>query len=168
MPRETSSASFGTDYRRARSQERGSNCVGIHASLARRYEASIRLVHVIELLHHSLHVSQSKSRQSKIEERVTNSGSDLEEIVESRIDCRRRIDYEVRIGNPFFELILAACAWHADLIVGWRSEPRTLSPIGQHRRAIGAQIVRPGIGHRQTAKPDRQAVFSADGFFFGS
>jgi universal stress protein E len=85
--------------------------------LARRYEASIRLVHVIELHHHSLHVSQSKSRQSKIEERVTNSGSDLEEIVESRIDCRCRIDYEVRIGNPFFELILAACAWHADLIV---------------------------------------------------
>jgi nucleotide-binding universal stress UspA family protein len=39
--------------------------------LARRYEASIRLIHVIEPHHHSLPVSQSKSRQSRIEERVT-------------------------------------------------------------------------------------------------
>jgi nucleotide-binding universal stress UspA family protein len=85
--------------------------------LARRYEATIRLIHVIEPHHHCLHVSPSKSRQSMIEERATSSGIDLEEIVDRRTDRRRRIDYEVRVGNPFFELILAACAWHADLIV---------------------------------------------------
>ena len=85
--------------------------------LARRCEATLRVVHVIEPHHYSLHVSQSKSRQSKIEERVTRSGADLAEIVESRTDCRRRMDYEIRVGNPFFELILAACAWHADLII---------------------------------------------------
>jgi nucleotide-binding universal stress UspA family protein len=85
--------------------------------LARRYEASIRLIHVIEPHHLSLHVSQSKNRQSRLEERVTTSGGDLDEIVESRTDRRRRIDYEVRVGNPFSELILAGCAWRADLIV---------------------------------------------------
>jgi nucleotide-binding universal stress UspA family protein len=85
--------------------------------LARRYRASVRVIHVIEAHHHSLHVSRSKNRQCKIEERVTRSGADLEKIVEGRTDCRRQMDYEVRVGNPFFELILAACAWHADLIV---------------------------------------------------
>src|SRR6266545_2572788 len=75
--------------------------------LARRCDATIRLIHVIEAHHHALHVSQPKSRQSKIEEKVTKSGADLEEIVESRTDCFRRINYEVRVGNPFFELILA-------------------------------------------------------------
>jgi nucleotide-binding universal stress UspA family protein len=85
--------------------------------LARRCEARLRVVHVIEPKHHSRHVAQSKSRQSEIEERVTRSGNDIEHILESSTDCRRRVDYDVRVGEPFLELILAACAWHADLIV---------------------------------------------------
>jgi nucleotide-binding universal stress UspA family protein len=85
--------------------------------LARRCEAMLRVVHVIEPKHHSRHVSRSKNWQGKIEESVTRSGANVAEIVESRTECRRRMDYEIRVGNPFFELILAACAWHADLIV---------------------------------------------------
>ena len=85
--------------------------------LASRCGARVRVIHVIEPQHHSRHVSQSKLRPSKIEVRVTRSGTDIEHILESRTDCRRRMDYEVRVGYPVFELILAARAWHADLIV---------------------------------------------------
>ena len=95
----------------------GATALGSALVLARRSDATIRVIHVIEPHHHALHVSRPESRQSKIEEKVMKSGADLEEIVESRTDCRRRINYEVRVGNPFFELIIAACAWHADLIV---------------------------------------------------
>jgi nucleotide-binding universal stress UspA family protein len=85
--------------------------------LARRCDARLRVIHVVEPKHDSRHVAQSKSGQSKIEERVTRAGAELEHILESRTDCRRRMDYDVRVGNPFFELIVAACSWHADLII---------------------------------------------------
>ena len=98
--------------------------------LARRCEARLRVVHVIEPRHHSLHIAQSKSRQSKIEERVTRSGADLEHVLESSADCRRRVDYDVRVGDPFFELILAACAWHADLIVVGGPDPQSFHLLG--------------------------------------
>ena len=42
---------------------------------------------------------------------------DLEEVIEQRIDFRHRLDYEVRVGKPDRELMLAACGWNADLIV---------------------------------------------------
>lgn len=85
--------------------------------LARRCKAAIRLIHVIDSHHQSQDAARSKSRHDKVEEWVTKAGADLEAVIEKRMDCRRRMDYEVRVGNPFFELILAGCAWHADLIV---------------------------------------------------
>lgn len=85
--------------------------------LARRCDATIRVIQVIETHHYARHIPQPNSGQSKIEEKVMKAGADLGEIVEGRTDRRRRMNYEVRVGNPFFELILAACAWHADLIV---------------------------------------------------
>jgi nucleotide-binding universal stress UspA family protein len=95
----------------------GANALESAVVLARRCEARLRVIHVIEPRHHSRHVSQSKSGQTKIEERARRSGADLEHILESATDCRRRVDYDVRVGEPFFELILAACASHADLII---------------------------------------------------
>src|SRR5262245_32668835 len=86
-------------------------------ALARRSDAATRLVHVIEPRADALHFARPKCRHVSIEERVTQSGADIERIVQSQHDCRRRMDYEVRVGNPFFELVLAACAWHADLVV---------------------------------------------------
>jgi hypothetical protein len=44
MPRETSNASFGTDHRRARSQQRWSDCVGIRAG----FGASIRGINSLD------------------------------------------------------------------------------------------------------------------------
>src|SRR6266498_1564039 len=136
--------------------------------LARRCDATIRLIHVIEGHYHALHVSQPKSRQSKIEEKVTKSGADLEEIVESRTDCRRRINYEVRVGNPFFELILAACAWRADLIVVGAPDRQLFHLLGGTAERLVRKSFRSGTGHPQTAEPYHQAFFSADGFLFGS
>jgi nucleotide-binding universal stress UspA family protein len=121
--------------------------------LARRYGATLRVVDVVEPHHHSLHVSQSKGRQSKIEERVTRSGADLEEIVESRTDCRRRMDYEVRVGNPFFELILAACAWHADLIVVGGPDRQPFHLLGGTAERLVRKSVAPVLVTRKSLNP---------------
>src|SRR5207247_8600259 len=82
MPRATAKASFGTDYRRARSQQRWCDRVGIRTGFGAPMRCDDSTIHVIEAHHHALHVSQPKSRQSKIEEKVTKSSADLEEIVE--------------------------------------------------------------------------------------
>ena len=117
MPRATAKASFGTDYRRARSQQRWCDRVGIRTG----FGAPMRCDDSTDTRDRSASscsaclTAEEPAKQDRRE--VTKSGADLEEIVESRTDCRRRINYEVRVGNPFFELILAACAWRADLIV---------------------------------------------------
>jgi nucleotide-binding universal stress UspA family protein len=85
--------------------------------LARRSDASIRLIHTVEPHSRSAHCCCLDECQCSVEERVAGAGADLEEIIERRLDCRHRLNYEVRFGKPFRELILAACAWHADLIV---------------------------------------------------
>jgi nucleotide-binding universal stress UspA family protein len=54
--------------------------------------------------------------QRTIEEIVTRSGMKLEERVRQH-QFTPRIDYEVRVGKPFVELILASRAWQADLII---------------------------------------------------
>src|SRR5262245_45045852 len=94
----------------------GAAAVASAVGLAHRSSAAIRLIHVVGPHQHAQSAGGTKSRQSKVEESVAKSGADLEALIDGRGDCRR-MDYEVRVGNPFFELILAGCAWHADLIV---------------------------------------------------
>jgi nucleotide-binding universal stress UspA family protein len=84
--------------------------------LARRCDALIRLVHVVEPRHRCERGAPGNGHD-KVENRVQKSGAELEEIVGRKFDCRSRIEYDVRVGQPFDELILAACAWRADLVV---------------------------------------------------
>jgi universal stress protein E len=48
---------------------------------------------------------------------VQQSGRKLQEIVASWELAHLRVEYEVHMGKPFVEIILAASAWRADLIV---------------------------------------------------
>jgi nucleotide-binding universal stress UspA family protein len=85
--------------------------------LARRFAASIRLVHVVQARRFFQRGTRFSGRHRTLDESVMRSGADLEQVIDTRTDCRRPIDYEVRVGKPFFELVLAARAWRADLIV---------------------------------------------------
>jgi nucleotide-binding universal stress UspA family protein len=123
---------------------------------------------VIEAHHHALHVSQPKSRQSKIEEKVTKSGADLEEIVESRTDCRRRINYEVRVGNPFFELILAACAWRADLIVVGAPDRQLFHLLGSTAERLVRKSFVPVLVTRKPLNPTAKRFLVPTDFSLGA
>jgi len=136
--------------------------------LARRCDATIRVIHVIEAHHHALHVSQPKSRQSKIEEKVTKSGADLEEIVESRTDCRRRINYEVRVGNPFFEVILAAWAWRADLIVVGAPDWQLFHLLGSTAERLVRKSFVPVLVTRKPLNPTAKRFLVPTDFSLGA
>ena len=86
-------------------------------ALARQSASSIRVVHSIDPRDPAAHCSCLDKCRCSIEERVAGAGMDLEALIERRIDCRCRIDYEVRVGKPDREIMLAASACHADLIV---------------------------------------------------
>ena len=146
----------------------GATALGSALVLARRSDATIRVIHVIEAHHRPLHVSQPKSRQSKIEEKVTKSGADLEEIVESRTDCRRRINYEVRVGNPFFELIIAACAWHADLIVVGAPDRQLFHLLGGTAERLVRKSFVPVLVTRKPLNPTAKRFLVPTDFSLGA
>ena len=95
----------------------GTAAFGSALVLTQQSRASIRLIHIIEPNHRSAYCSCLDKCQCTIEENVAGAGADLEEAIARRTGCGRLIDYEVRVGKAPFELILAACAWHADLII---------------------------------------------------
>jgi nucleotide-binding universal stress UspA family protein len=55
--------------------------------------------------------------KNTLEEIVQQAGRKLQEIVASWELAHLRVEYEVHMGKPFVEIILAARAWRADLIV---------------------------------------------------
>jgi nucleotide-binding universal stress UspA family protein len=85
--------------------------------LARKCDAALRLVHVIEP--HELHhrISHPFASQQGLNEMAQKAGAKLRELGESGEVAQLRVEYEVRTGKPFVELIVARRAWQADLIV---------------------------------------------------
>jgi universal stress protein A len=59
----------------------------------------------------------AKGRHGTVEELVTKSGRELEQIVGSHKARHAHIDYDVRVGKPAMELILAGRAWRCELII---------------------------------------------------
>jgi nucleotide-binding universal stress UspA family protein len=101
----------------------GDNALESALVLASRGTTWIRLVHVVAP-HHFHRAMLGQASQRTVEEIVTRSGMKLEERV--RHQSTDRIDYEVRVGKPLVELILASRAWQADLIIiGNTAQPPT-------------------------------------------
>lgn len=104
-------------------------CGGDHALqsalvFAEQFNASIRLVHVVNPHHHLYATALAKGRHGIVEELVTRSGRELEQIVGSHKACHAHIDYDVRVGKPAMELVLAGRAWQCDLImIGGSARP---------------------------------------------
>lgn len=97
-------------------------CGGDHALksalvLAEQCEASIRLVHVVNPRHYFHASALMKGRQSTVEGIVTRAGRELQQIVAGHSANHVLMDYDVRVGKPSMELILAGRAWQCDLMI---------------------------------------------------
>ncbi|MGE5219963.1 MAG: universal stress protein [Chloroflexota bacterium] len=87
------------------------------AAVAGKCGAKLRLVHVMEPRHFYYRVSYPLAEHHRPEKNAERAGVKLEELATSRELEPQRVEYEVRTGKPFVEVILAARAWRADLIV---------------------------------------------------
>ena len=87
------------------------------ASLAKRSGAALRLVHVVEPQHTYQRMSHPFTSPYTIEEIAQRAGARLQALAASPELAPVHVEYEVRKGKPFVELIIARRAWQADLIV---------------------------------------------------
>ena len=87
------------------------------AVLARRCGADLRLVYVIEPQHTYQRISHPLTCPYTLEEIAQKNGAKLQALAASPEFAHLQVEYEVRTGKPFVELIIARRAWQADLIV---------------------------------------------------
>jgi nucleotide-binding universal stress UspA family protein len=85
--------------------------------LANRFGAALRLVHVVEPLDSYQRISHPLTSPYTLEEIAQKTGVRLQALVASAELAPLQVEYEVRRGKPFVELIIAGRAWLADLIV---------------------------------------------------
>ena len=95
----------------------GEVALGSAVALANRFGAALRLVHVVEPLDAYQRISHPLTSPYTLEEIAQKTGARLQALVASPELARLQVEYEVRRGKPFVELIIAGRAWLADLIV---------------------------------------------------
>lgn len=93
--------------------------IGVHAAavLARQHGAALKLVHVVEPYPLYQTLSHPLTAPYTLEELTARAGKELEALVSRPELATLRVDYEVRTGKPFIQLILAHRAWQSDLLV---------------------------------------------------
>jgi nucleotide-binding universal stress UspA family protein len=95
----------------------GDVALGSALALANRCGAALRLVHVVEPLDAYQRISHPLTSPYALEEIAQKTGARLQALVASPELARLQVEYEVRRGKPFVELIIAGRAWLTDLIV---------------------------------------------------
>jgi nucleotide-binding universal stress UspA family protein len=85
--------------------------------LANRSGAALRLVHVVEPLDAYQRISHPLTSPFTLEEIAQKTGARLRALAVSPELAGLQVEYEVRKGKPFVELIITARDWLADLIV---------------------------------------------------
>src|SRR6202008_5055748 len=81
--------------------------------LAQRSGAALKLVHVVEPYHFYQRVSHPFTPPHTLEELAQKAGEKLEVLASRAELAPLRVEYEVRTGKPFVELIVACRAWQA-------------------------------------------------------
>lgn len=85
--------------------------------LASRCDAAVRLVHTMEPHPTYQRLSHPFSSERGLEKIAKQVGAKLRGIVASRGLAQAPVDYELRVGKPFVELIIASRVWEAELII---------------------------------------------------
>ncbi|HEV8716816.1 MAG TPA: universal stress protein [Candidatus Binatia bacterium] len=109
--------------------------------LAKRCGAHIKLVHVVEPYPVYQQLSHPFTPPYTTEELVQRAGEQLQVLATTAEHGLTRVEYEVRTGKPFVELILVRRAWQADLIVvGGPTEEQ-----GRFLGSTGERVLRKAI-----------------------
>ena len=95
----------------------GEVALGSAVALANRCGAALRLVHVVEPLDVYQRMSHPLTSPYTLDEIAQKTGVKLQALVANPDLARLQVEYEVRKGKPFVELIIASRAWLADVIV---------------------------------------------------
>lgn len=128
--------------------------------LASRCSAALRLVHAVEPHHLYQKISHPIASQRSLEKIAQQVGAKLQDIVASRELAQARMDYEVRAGKPFVELIIAGRAWQADLIIIGGPSRQQSHFLGSTGERVMRKAPVPVLVARKTldAKPKRFLV----------
>jgi universal stress protein E len=120
------------------------------AVLAGRCGAALRLVHVVEELHFYQRMSHPLQPPYTLEEIAQRTGVKLQALATRPALAGLRVEYEVRTGKPFVELIIARRAWQADLIVvgGAHEQEHFLGSTSErvvHKAMVPVMVAKKGL-----------------------
>ncbi len=133
------------------------------ALFAKRCGAGLRLVHVVEPRHSYQRISHPFASPYRIEELAQMAGAKLEALTVSPDLTGLEVEYEVRKGKPFVELIIARRAWQADLIVvggASREEERLLGSTSE--RVLRKAMVPVMVAKRALSAEPRNFLVPTD------
>ncbi len=116
--------------------------------IAEKCGASLRLVHVVEPPHAYQRISHPLTSPYTMEDIAQKTGAKLESLARGSELAHLQVEYEVRTGKPFVELIIARRAWQADLIVVGSSRGREEHFLGK----TGERVVRKALVPVMVAK----------------
>ena len=142
----------------------GEVALGSAVALANRCGAALRLVHVVEPLDAYQRISHPLTSPYTLEEIAQKTGVRLQALVASPELARLQVEYEVRKGKPFVELIIAGRAWLADLIVVGGASQKEATLSRQYKRADPAQGPGTGNGGEEAPEFRSQDLSSPHGF----
>src|SRR5215471_9407981 len=120
------------------------------AVLARRCSAELRLVHVIEPQHTYQRLSHPLTSSYTLEEIAQKSGAKLRALAAGPELAHLQVEYEVRTGKPFVELIIARRAWQADLIVVGGASKQDPSFLGSTSERVVRKAMVPVMVAKKT------------------
>jgi universal stress protein E len=106
--------------------------------------------------------------QNSLEEIVQQAGRKLQEIVESWELAHLRVEYEVHMGKPFVEIILAARAWRADLIVVGGPSQQQSHFLGSNGERVMRKAPVPVLVARKPLEPKAKCLLVPTDFSSGA
>lgn len=115
-------------------------------ALAQPANAQVKLVNVVEPYPFYQRLAHPLTSPYSTEELVQRAGEALQKIIEEMKPVMPRMEYEVRTGKPFVELIMARRAWQADLLVVGKQiegQDRFLGSTGERvvRKALAPVLI---------------------------
>ncbi len=128
-------------------------------TLASRYGAALRFVHVVEPLHVYQRLAHPLTPPYSLEERTQRAGAQLEALLQRPPFASLPVEYEVRVGKPFVELILARRAWQADLIIVGGPASQASHLLGGTSERIVRKALVPVLIAKQPISVDTKTFF---------
>ena len=132
--------------------------------LAERCGAEVKLVHVVEPYAMYQRLTHPLTSTYKTEELVERAGRTLQKLSNDMQSQRSRVEYEVRTGKPFVELIIARRSWQADLlVVGTRQEDRSRF-LGSTGERVARKAMAPVLVAKQALNEEPKTIIMPTDF----